>query len=97
MTERPISADEHTACAACGEPVSYTDEGGCVGTHPNAYHMRAECLLEAYRRASVGPPLTVGEWQWIERVARRIAGRYDDAEALPIANKIDAYLNPSDD
>lgn len=36
-------------CAACGEPVSYTDEGGCVGTDP-AYHMRAECLLEACRR-----------------------------------------------
>lgn len=45
---------EHTqdapVCAACGEPVSYADEGGCVGTLPNAYHMRATCVLEAYRR-----------------------------------------------
>jgi hypothetical protein len=39
-----------TICAACGEPVSYTDEGGCVGTDP-AYHFKAECLLEAARRA----------------------------------------------
>jgi hypothetical protein len=87
---------EHTPCAACGKPVSYTDEGGCVGTHPDAYHMRAECLLEAYRRAA-GPPLTIGEWRWIARVAGWIAERYDDEEALPITHKIDAYLNPSDD
>lgn len=39
-----------SVCAACGEPVSYTDEGGCVGTDP-AYHFKAECLLEAARRA----------------------------------------------
>lgn len=39
-------------CAACGEPVSYKDEGGCVGTEPNAYHFKAECLLEAARRES---------------------------------------------
>lgn len=40
---------DQTACAACGEPVSYTDDGGCVGTDP-AYHFKAECLLEAARR-----------------------------------------------
>lgn len=45
-------SDVTSDCAACGEPVSYTDEGGCVGTLPNAYHFRASCLLEALRRES---------------------------------------------
>jgi hypothetical protein len=53
-------------CAACGEPVSYTDEGGCVGTDP-AYHFKAECLLEAVRRADADLER--------ERLARRMVDR----------------------
>jgi hypothetical protein len=36
-------------CQACGEPVSVTDLGGCVGAGPH-WHYRADCLLEAARR-----------------------------------------------
>lgn len=45
---------------------------------------------------AAGPPLTIAEWKWIRHVAGWIAERYDDEEALPIAHKVDAYLNPSD-
>jgi hypothetical protein len=82
-------------CAACGEPVSYADEGGCVGTDP-AYHFKAECLLEAARRADAQLEGAVEERDRLRIEVARLRGIIERRGTVEALAQLDPRRGQSD-